>query len=333
MKLIDALRRVRGAVASSATLQQSFLNFAFANGRVHATDGRIYISSPLPKANAKLSGAVDARKLIAALEGPSMTDEEPKVLIKEGVLHVIGERLQARIQVSTDVFPLLDVLPITSKSWSRLKDESFVGRIERVRPFVGDDASRAWACGVLLDGEFAYATNNVSIVRTPIQPLLKKGALNVPLFAVDALLGALETPELYAHEPGLSFMYANGTFLRTSLFDHVWPKPPESMFKLPKAQYVKVPAGLLEAVQSCAPLCADQLYPTVTLDSGFITTPEGTSVATVTGFTDPRMRGRYRVEPLIATLEKATHVAWSQFPRVPWRGDDGLEGILLGIPT
>ena len=54
--------------------------------------------------------------------------------------------------------------------------------------------------------------------------------------------------------------------------------------------------------------------------------------AEVTGFRSSFGTCAFRVEPLLHVLDRATHIDWSRFPRVPWRNAEGsMRGVIVGV--
>ena len=67
------------------------------------------------------------------------------------------------------MLPLADhkAFPIQDKTTSVkiTSDAPLLPTLRLLRPFVGDDASRPWACGVLMNGRALTVTNNIILIK------------------------------------------------------------------------------------------------------------------------------------------------------------------------
>lgn len=328
----DILNRVRGAV-STKDLVPVLTHFAFRDGVVAGFDGRLYIQAPLPKALRKLACTVDAAKFLLAVDA---CQGEPVLTLTDGKLVITRDQLTVRLPVGK-VEDFVPAMPDAAapKAAKRLP---LLPALQRLLPFIGEDASRPWACGVLFSGTKAYATNNVVLVRTKLKQALPgkstvgKGSsdVNLPRFAVEELLRIGEEPTgIGRSDHSLTFHYADGSWLRTTLFDVVWPKPPDELLK-PLGELWPVAKDLAAAVALVQPFCPDEKNPIIVLDGDTVRTMDGVHSATVAGLKGALGHGAYRAEPLLTVLTVATHAAWGDFPRVHWLGP-GLEGIMVGV--
>lgn len=322
----ESLNRVRGAV-STKDLVPVLTHFAFRDGTVAGFDGRLYIQAPLPKTLRKLACTVDAVKFLAAVDA---CDGEPQLTVADGKLKVSRGNFAATLPTG-DLAQFVPAMPdkaAEKPSWR----SPMLPTLQRLLPFIGEDASRPWACGVLFSGTRAYATNNVVLVRTKLrQGLPGKGDCNLPRFAVEELLRIGEEPTgIGRSDNSLTFHYADGSWLRTTLFDTAWPKPPDELLK-PQGEAWPVAPELAAAVTQVQPFCPDPKNPIIRFSGTTVLTLEGVHSAVVTGLKGPLGHGAYRAEPLLAVLAAASHAAWGDFPRVHWLGPE-LEGIMVGVP-
>lgn len=320
----DILNRVRGAV-STKDLVPVLTHFAFRDGTVAGFDGRLYIQAPLPKGLRKLACTVDAVKFLAAVDA---CGGEPQLAAADGKLKVSRGNFAATLPTGA----LDQFVPAMPDAPAGAKRLPLLPALQRLLPFIGEDASRPWACGVLFSGARAYATTNVVLVRTKLrQGLPGKGDCNLPRFAVEELLRIGEEPcGIGRSDHSLTFHYADGSWLRTTLFDTAWPKPPEELLK-PGHEAWPVAPDLALAVAQVQPFCPDPKNPIIVFDGDTVRTLDGVHSAAVTGLKRALGHGAYRAEPLLSVLAAASHAAWGDFPRVHWIGSE-LEGIMVGVP-
>jgi hypothetical protein len=323
--VLEALRLVRGAV-STKDLVPVLTHFALHDGRLQGFNGRIQMGIPVPELKG-LSLTVPGKEFLRAVDGCGESD--PVLSVSDSFLMVKAGAFSARLPTAPiEAFPLYDPSAERPTPWRGGLQPLLAG----LHPFIGIDASRPWAGGISLGGKLAAATNNVIIALAAL-PRPWRGDCILPLAAVEELLRiALEPKALHIGDNAITFHFAGGLFLRSTLIDGTWPTSPlELVQQLSQgAVWEEIPQELAQAVEQVAPFCHDFKSPAVILEAGRVRTPEGTMSAERGGFKGSGMMGTYRVEPLKTVLAVATHADWSRFPRVPWKGN-GLEGVLVGI--
>lgn len=317
----DTLNRVRGAV-STKDMIPVLKHFAFRFGQVEGFDGRVHIMTPLPACYRALECTVDARQFIAAVDA---CDGNPTLDQVENRLIVRRNTFEATLSTgAADQFPAVDkvVAPAIPRGYKLLPD------LRRLRSFVGEDASRAWACGTLFSEGWLYATNNVVLARVRTK-LRSATSFDLPYFAIDELLRIDEEPVgMCVHENAATFTYKDGTILRSQLFANDWPSDP-ARFLEGSTRAPRVPADSLKAaVEALVPFCADPKFPIIVLEGDVVRTQEHVNQAKVSGFKN--LKGAFHARALLSVLEVATNIDFSAAPRVPWHGN-GIEGLLTGI--
>lgn len=93
----------------------------------------------------------------------------------------------------------------------------------KIITFVGEDASRPWANGILLKGSSAFATNNVCLIEywlsanIPIE-------VNIPKVAIKELLRINEAPiSIQLTDKSITFHFPENRWLRSQLLTTEWP--------------------------------------------------------------------------------------------------------------
>ena len=314
------LNFVKGAV-STKDLIPVLTNFHFYSGRVQGGNGRVTIDAPID-----LGGVDITVPAVPFLRAVDACDGEPILNITEGGrLTVKKGKFRSTIPLSPQTdFPLIKISVNDDALW---KPAPGLLRVLRtIRPFIGEDASRPWACGALFKEGYVYATNNVVIVRIPWR-MPESDAINVPAFAIDEILRIGEEPQAFMFDESSATLFYGERWLRTQLFTVQWPDVDKFFGDV---SLNCVPTGLLEAVRKVLPFCADAKFPSITLNAEGVHTAEGTMGASVAGYELPTCR--FRAEPLLLTLTHATEIDLTKYPApVPFRGENGLQGVLVGL--
>lgn len=324
----NAFNLVRGAV-SEKDLIPVLTHFAYDQGRIHGFNGRVHISVPLDLGSLP-SFTVPANLLIAALD--ACGEAEPQITVSTATVTVAAGTFSADLpRGDIAQFPIPVVPPAPPKV---KRNRALLPVLEILHPFIGEDASRPWCAAIKLEAAVAYATNNVVVAAMPLpKNLALRTTCALPVYAVQELLRMGLEPESVVAEgdTALVFYLPGGVYLRSNLIADGWPDVGELLARIhvPEAQWIKVPKGLAAAAAAVTPFCPDPKLPAIVLDGTQVTTRAGASSASVGGFQG--LQGTYHAKALEMVLASATRVAWGCFPRVPWVGESGLKGALVGL--
>lgn len=325
--MLDVLHIVRGAV-STKDLVPVLTHVALHDGRMCGYNGRLYIDAPAPGFE-KLSFTVPAERFIAAIE--ACGTEAPRIKVVDGRCVIVTRNSKVVLPTGPiENFPHVDM---DESKRVRLKNQ-FIASLGLLRPFVGDDASRAWASGVLVANGRMTATNNVSIVELgPLGPPTRSYTL--PAFTIDELTRiGLDPGYMTILENAVTFHLPGDVWIRSKLIAEPWPESAPGMIDEfhKDAHFTPIPPALREAVERIRPFCADAKAPIVQLLDRKVLTTGGEMSAEVTGFKSSFGECAFRAEPLLDVLAVASHIDWTKFPRVPWRNDDGsIRGVTVGV--
>jgi DNA polymerase III sliding clamp (beta) subunit (PCNA family) len=312
------LNLVRGSV-STKDFVPVLQCFHIYNGRIQGQNGRIAIDAPFPDMG---DITVPAERFLKAVDA---CDGEPKISVtEEGKLSIKKGAFRA-------VLPLHDhtAFPRAEKTGEVLATcDGLIAMLRRLRPFISEDASRPWALGILLRADYAYATNNVILARTPFE--WSFGDIILPVYAIDELLRIGEEPTVVlVDDTALTFEYKSGAWLRAQLLTGGWPAVENKFDDIPQLE--PVPDGLREAVEKVLPFCPDPKFPLIALSANGVSTAEGEHMAAVEGIVLPE--GRYRAETLLAVLEVAKRISLEDYPRPVMFSGDQIEGMFVGMKT
>lgn len=242
MAVLDTLRFVRGAISTKSLLPE-LKHFMIKDRNVCGFNGKLALSSPI---DFDLNCAPKAAPLVSAIS--NCGDVTALGITEAGRLSVKSGKFKAFIDcVDMDELPL----QVPEGEVIEFDGKQMLNAIEKITPFIGNDASRPWTNGVLLRGQSAFATNNVCLVEYWIGSTLPF-VVNIPIAAIKEMSRIGEPPtHAQLNEHSMTFHYESGAWLKTSLFETTWPDLSKILDVA--ASPAAVPAQLFEALDSLKP--------------------------------------------------------------------------------
>lgn len=210
--------------------------------------------------------------------------------------------------------------------------ESILEALTGLQEFVGFDASRPWATGILFRGQSAFATNNSVIAEywlgTPFPRVV-----NVP----DAIIAEVvnvneELASMQISDNSITFHYADGRWIRSQLLDLLWPNV-EAVLNTAwdGGNLLPVPAGMADACEKLAPFAARGNSHIYFRGSDISTTKDWTPQTAAIELSGVPAEGIYHILFLNQVLAVATHIDFSKYPSpIPFTGQN-LRGAVLGV--
>ena len=316
--MLNTLRFVRGAV-STKDLVPVLTSFHLYGDRMQGTNGRITVDAPC---STKITDfTVNANRFLSAVDA---CEGEPIISITK------GDKLSVKKGSFKALIPLVDhsSFPKIGPDKTVKLGTELLSTLRLLRSFIGEDASRPWACGVLIKSDFIYATNNIVLCRTPFSWKHKEAVL--PSFAIDELLRINQEPVgVGFSDNSITFKYEDGSWLKSTLFHNEWPDV-ESMLSKIKVT-TKVPEDLESNIRKVIPFCPDPKYPVIKIKGNRISTLEGEMSAEVGKCGPDDLESNFRAEPLLSVVAVATKWDLSVYPKpCPWKSDQ-IEGVLVGV--
>lgn len=315
------LKLVGGAVAKQDLIPQ-LTHFCFKNGVVQATDGRIAINAPCPELE-KFEFTVPAKKFIQAV---TAAGAEPKFNITPGgKVGIKGKNFKALIPIGdVKTYPFVDIV---TDNQVGIESIPSIDILKLMKTFVSENTAQPWACGILFNNNFAYATNNKVLIQ--VECKWDFGAKNIPKTSIDELIkmgsAGLKPFGVSSDDNSMTFHFDDNFWLKTQLLENQWPDM-ASMFK--DASH-DVPDGLLEAVQTVVPFCPEQFGSVIHFSENGVATSLGDTSAEQEGFNLPK--ALYSGEDLINILKIADKFDPDCYPGLtPFMGV-GFRGLLVGI--
>lgn len=318
--MLGALNLVRGAVATKDFVPV-LTHFHIYNNRVQGSNGKITLDAPCPHVDG-IDVTVPAERFLKAVDACS---GEPNFSITDaGKLAVKAASFKAYLPLADN-----EAYPIQDFGGTKAEIFPVLEALKALEPFVGGDASRPWACGVLLKDGYAYATNNITLVRKPIT--WTGDPVNIPGYAVAELLRiGIEPTEMLFNENSVVFNLDGAVWMRATLLASEWPDVSKFFTDRDFDSLPEIPEGLLDAVLTITPLCQDPKFQKIYLGEEGVSTEPGETQAFIHGF--DLQESIFTATALRLVLEESIGLDLSEYPLpCPFKKVTGVEGVMIGI--
>lgn len=316
--MLTELKFVQGAVAKKDFLP-ALTHFVIENGTVRGFNGMLALCSPIPF---DIACKPKAESLVKAIA--NCTETVQLSLTPAGRLSVKSGKFKAFVDCvegeTPHAMPEGEVVAIDGAA--------LLQAFKVVSPFIGDDASRPWSNGVLLLGQSAFATNNITLVEYWTGAPMPR-PLNIPRAAIKEILRIDEPPvSVQLTENSITFHFTGDRWLRTQLFETKWPDLTRVLNKESKPS--PLDSRLFEALKTIKPF-SDKLGRVVFKGGGKIAThdeeTEGAGFE-IEGFDHT---GVYQLEMLMLLQNGVTSIDWSLYPSPCMFFGDRLRGAIVGM--
>lgn len=211
--MLKELKFVQGAVGKKEFLP-AITHFCIENGTVRAYNGTIALCSPIacdlnckPKAIPMVQAIGKCNDTITLSMTPA-----GRLSIRSGPFKAFIdciEESQVHVQPEGEII--------------NFDGNVVLQGVKTVQDFIGNDASRPWATGVLLKGQSVFATNNVCLIEYWMGVDFPR-VVNIPRSAVVEMLRINEPPtHAQVEMNSITFHYADGRWIRSQLYSTEWP--------------------------------------------------------------------------------------------------------------
>lgn len=325
--MLDALRFVQGSVAKKDFLP-ALSHFVIENGTVRGYDGTMAICSPI---NLDLSCKPKADtfvKAIAACGDGTIT----LTMTPAGRLSVKCGKHRFLIDCHPE-----EETPHAKPDGAYLYElggaaKVFYDALQKIEPFVGNDASRPWSNGVLIDGKQMFATNNVILANiwTGIDFPHK---VCIPHKAVKELIRVKQAPvSVQLAKTAITFHFEDKRWIRTQLIDSMgWPDIGKVLDRPPANQPKPIDPELFPAIKTLKPF-VDKLS-RVYFDKGAVTTTLSDEGGARVEVASVEYEGVYGIEMMLLLEGAATSIDWTNYPKAClWFGDK-IRGAIIGLKS
>lgn len=290
----------------------------FEAARLSAFNGLIQYQAPSaldPEEHFAVSEKRLAQALRSCGEDLKLTTTKEFLRLKNGPLTVRVRKIEGA---------LVDLERIKmSKSAAKQPAAELHEALRRLQPFVSSDASRLWSVSVMVKDGYAWATNNLALVRTPVPSI--KGTMRIPSQMVDFLC-ALPTLGFYEvdDKERLVFSYQK-SLIRCPQSSSEWPDLSKFFAKMPK-KLPEVPKELALAASTVGKF-ADRF----TSISAKQVEAKQESIETEYEVEFAKGKGTYSAKLLSLILTYATHADFSFYPDPVFFRGEKLEGTAVGM--
>lgn len=315
--MLAELKFVQGAVAKK-DLIPALTHFRIEDGHVRSYNGKLALSTPISLDIDCKPKAVPFVKAIQRCEDTVSLSMTPA-----GRLGIKSGAFRAYIECVEEETP--HVLPEGEEF--DIDGEAMLKALKALSPFIGDDASRPWTNGVLLQDCSAYATNNVILAEYWVGsqfPIV----CNIPKDAIRELLRIGEAPErAQSTENSITFHYSDGRWLRSTLLNTKWPDVGK-ILDVP-GTLAPVDESFYTAIEAVAPF-ADKLG-RVYFEDGTLRTNIEEGEGAIHEVHNMECKGVYQIAMLRLLNGIATSIDLTTYPKAsPFMGGM-MRGVIIGL--
>ena len=317
--MLEELRFVQGAVAKKNLLPH-LTHFKIENGTVRSFNGTLALSSPIdldidciPKAIPFYKAIQNCKETVSL----SMT-AAGRLSVKSGAFKAFIETVD---EETPHVIPEGEEIEING--------DVLLAALKIIEPFIGDDAARPWSNGVLLKGQSAFATNNVSAIEYWIGSSFPR-VCNLPRAAIKEMIRINQPPKsAQITDISISFHYEDDKWIRSALLDLQWPDIATLLDR--GSNPVPVNPLIFEGLEVLKPFVdkLERVYITDGVMSTTLIEDEGASF----DLDDFPYEGVYQISILNLLNKVATSVDFSTYPKPCLFYGENLRGALMGMSS
>lgn len=315
--MLKELKFVQGAVAKKDFLP-ALTHFRIENGHVRSFNGTLALSTPIkldldvtPKAEPFVKAIQNCKETVSMHMTPA------------GRLGITSGAFKAYIECVETETP--HVVPEGEEF--EIDGEALLKAMKTIAPFIGDDASRPWSNGILLKGQSAFATNNVSLIEYWVGSTFPI-TCNVPRAAVRELLRINEIPRrAQADDKSISFHFDDGRWIRSALLEIDWPDL-NKVLDVP-SNATTIDERIYEALDTIKPFTDKQER--VYIHDGKISTTLAQGEGASYDIPDFPYEGVYQLHILNLLRGTADSIDFSTYPKPCQFFGDRLRGAIIGM--
>lgn len=322
MNILPALKFVKGAVAKK-DFAPALEHFRINRGRVLGYNGAMAISSPI---NIDLDVCPKALQFIKAIDACQGTISLG--LTDAGKVVVTSEKFRCVVDCEKpENYPT--VLPQGQRV--ELTQPGLLDALTYLEPFIADDASRPWACAVLLDGYSAFATNNVVLMQYWLGWQFPKRVC-IPSSAVKEVIRVGEEPTaIQFDERRVFFHYKGDRWISCQLIEQAWPPNVSQLLEQGQEGGPGEEVGevFFDAVEQLLPF-TDELNRIYFLGDKMSTVAKPDGAGSIVAICCPTY-GCYNGKHLLNLRDVVSHIQFSAYPSsVPFVGQR-VRGRIAGL--
>lgn len=321
--MLKTLKFVQGAIAKQDFVP-ALTHFRICNGKIKGFNGTLGICSPIA---IDLDVAPRAAQFVRAIA--ACKEEISLHVADNGKLCVRSGKFKTFVECA-DKNEYPDIEPVGRNVEL---GKNFIPVLQKLEPFIAEDQSRPWACGVLFDGESAYATNNIVFVESWLGYKITD-RVNIPAAAIRELVRIEKAPtRMQMTDTHIVFHYDNGAWLSTQLLTQPWPDVSATMVKLSPKGCKKAPSGLWNALEQLLPFTDSNNAHRCFMLGGSLSTTHRYAEVSGTTVEVPGLpaNGIYNAKRLLSLKDVAACFNFDAYPSAtPFFGEN-TRGLIVGI--
>lgn len=318
--MLNDLKFVQGAVANKDYVPE-LTHFHIGDGRIYGFNGVLAISTPTDLA---VEATPKASSFVKAIERIPDGEEVALNLTSAGRLGVKAGNFRAYVECHENASGVVKIEP--AGEYVELPP-GLLAVLKKVAPFMGVDATRPWALGVLLRGQSAFATNNIVLVEHWL-PLVFPDPMILPSKAVKEMIRVGVDPVgIQVEERAVTFHYENGAWLRTALIFGEWPDLAKVLDVECNAE--PLPEGFFEAARRLDVFTSKENH--IYFKDGAIATSQHEGTGALVELEGFEAEGCFFLAQLLKLEDVATTVDFGAWPRPCLFFGDMLRGAIMGM--
>lgn len=318
--MLNDLKFVQGAVARKDYVPE-LTHFHIGGGRIYGFNGILGISTPTDLA---VEATPKAASFVKAIEKLPEDEEVALNLTAAGRLSVRAGNFRAYVECHDDATGVVKIEP--KGNYVDLAP-GLLPVLKKIAPFMGIDATRPWAMGVMFRGQSAYATNNIVLVEHWL-PLVFPDQMILPSSAIKEMIRVGEDPVgIQIEERAVTFHYESGAWLRTALIFGDWPDLSKVLDV--ETNCIPFPEGFFEGARRLDAFTSKENH--VYFRGGVIATSQHEGDGALVELDDFGGDGCFFLEQLLKLEGVAESLDFSAWPRPCVFFGDMLRGAIMGM--
>ncbi len=319
--MLDALKFVKGTIGREDKLNPALNHFRLSGGRITGQNAVYNLSAPI---NTDIEATPRGPDFSKAIEkaGDKVVS---LAMLENGKLLVKASKMRVNVDCTTE--PFHTIQPEGASFWLA---PNFVETIKRLLPFVSKDNRKAWASGMLLDGQTLSATDNVSLVQARLgEEFAPPIPVVIPEPTLKELVRIKEAPRYAAvSQRSITFYYGEGErWLSSVVLPNDWPDL--TKFFMQKHEAPQIGEEFWQAVEDMAVFTGDD--DDLFLSAGSISTSrEADAGGHVDGTFPVPMPMRVSCKHLLLLKTFANTIAFGQYPAPMQFYGENIRGVFVG---
>lgn len=317
--MLKTLKFIQGAVAKKDFVPV-LTHVHIKDGVIQSYNGTVTLCSPI---ELDIECTPKASTFIKAIQ--TCKDTVQMSITPTGRLSVKSKGFRTLIECSQDPFPSISLegerLP--------LPGSGFISALAALEPMIAEDASRPWARGILMDGKTANATNNIVVAQLWLDFAFPQ-RINLPHAAVNELIRIKDEPvEMIINSSTATFIYDDGRWLRTQLYEPKWPDLHGFFATRVDPTGHAIPENFFAALREIQPFVDD--LERVHIHEGIVATGGDLAVATTSEVEGLTGSGIYNINQLLLLEKVATKFNFQAWPAPAIFYGGKMRGSVVGM--